>query len=124
MSYRDFIKDVIYGLKVEYGSPAGLEQKSIVSLDLDTGGKSEFVTSKYIDKVIPLPLFRRNEFLKAVGIHQNEAIITADDKQFLLDVDDLGAFVVTPEITTLNDMVVKRIENYEYAMIVTTRQTR
>ena len=117
MSDLIFIKDVIYGLKMEYGSSATFA-KNALTINLDTGVKSGTTTTKYVDRVIPLPLDRRNAFLKSVGVHK-ETLVNLNDQQFLIDRDDLGTFVVAEE-DTINGMKIKQIEFFEYALILTT----
>lgn len=113
----DFVKDVIYGLKMEYGSPATFTKKS-ETVNLETGVKGGATTSKYVDRVIALPLDRRNAFLKSVGIHSKELLMNQNQQQFLVDRSDLGAFQVKEE-DKINGKIIKLVEEFDDALIVT-----
>lgn len=87
MSNLQFIADVIYGLKVEYGEPI-VVGSHVFTIEQQTGQKTDNPITFPICMAIPLPENLREAFLKSVGI-KKEGMLEAGQRQFLIDKADI-----------------------------------
>jgi hypothetical protein len=93
----DFIKDVIYGLKRDYGSRITIKRETTGSVNIETGVRSVTTEQVQIEKAIRLPTR-----LKALRLH--ESFRDQYDIDILIDKKDLGGFVPrNDDIVLLDD---------------------
>lgn len=123
MSDKDFIKDVIYGLKIEYGEPVTFRKETNV-VNLDTGNKTTTVDQFIINKAIPLPINLRASFLKTIGISKL-SYLEPGQREILIDKSDIPA---TKEIKLHNRVIINgateeivKFDDYDFAMIAVTK---
>jgi len=116
----DWIADVIYGLKMEYGQPITFRKKTTSSTNYDTGQVTKTVTSKYIENAVPLPLNLRKAFLKTVGINK-VAEVASGEFEILVDKVDLDGLVpeANDQVQAYGDTTtIIRTEDYSQAYIL------
>lgn len=118
MSQLDFIQDVIYNLKHEYGSFATFRKLAPVGYDPKTGEQSFTETSFSISKIIPLPTEERQKWWRQLGVQQVGNIDYAD-VEFLVDSRDIpSGFTLEPNLQMIFNgklFVLKTAENYTHA---------
>lgn len=113
-----FIKDIIYGLKHEYGT-AGVIVRQTESFNIKTGQKT-FVDVFRVNagKVIFLP-FSWRKFIAQKG---KGGIQTVGTQEILVDKDDLPASIKIKAGDFLNAkgqrIDIGEVDDYEYAFIV------
>jgi hypothetical protein len=120
MSDLDFIKDVIYGLKQEYGQQATIRHETR-TVNPDTGASTSTNVDFGIPLAIPLPLNLRAAFMKTVGISRM-AYLEPGQREVLIDKDDIPA----DKTIALHDKIlfgarveeITKVDDYEYAMIL------
>lgn len=120
----NFIEDVIYGLKVEYGKPITAVNVSKDGINYETGKQDTSESSLMIPLMIELPISLRQAFLKSVGIHKI-GYLESGEQEFLIDANDLiDDFEITNEsylLTETRRLKVKSIEKYEGLLIVVAK---
>ncbi len=119
---HEFIKDVIYNLKMEYGESCDFIIKGEEAFNVLSGLKTADVFNLYVDKIIALPLDRRAAFLKSVGIHSS-AYVEVGTQQFLLDADDVIGHEpkINDKLTIAGkNQDIKLVEKFPSAYILTT----
>ncbi len=123
MNDLEFIKDVIYGLKQEYGQLAEIRKETRV-VNPDTGVVTPTYESISIPLVIPLPINLRAAFMKTVGISRM-GYLEPGQREVLIDKDDMPA----GKIIEIHDRIlfgtkeeeIIKTDDYEYAMILVTK---
>jgi hypothetical protein len=118
----DFIKDVIYNLKMEYGEEA-VVHKTSKAMNLNTGIISSTTTDLKVSKAIPLPINIRAFFARAVGISKM-AYLEPGQREILIDLVDF------PNGIEIHDQVqfgtnppeeIQRIDKYPFAAILISK---
>lgn len=124
MSDLDFIADVIYGLKNEYGLPMTFGRKTS-SVNLQTGVKVDTIDSFPIALAIPLAENIREQFVKSIS-GRREAFLQTGQRQILVDTSDIPVGKsIDPEGFVDYDggrAEINKVENYKYGLIVTVTQ--
>jgi hypothetical protein len=117
-----FIKDVIYGLKREYGEPIQFIRE-ITDLNTSTGLKSiTQVLNIRISKAVMLPFSWRKYFADK----EKGKIQDIGTQEILIDKKDLNIIPVTGDIiqTSYAKRDIKAVDDYEYSYIVTVLTLR
>lgn len=117
-----FISETIYGLKIEYGEEITVGTHNWTT-DQATGIKTDAPTSFAISMAIPLPEILRESFFLKLGI-QKAGRLQKGQREFLIDKSDLQTPII--ENKSFIDYNGKRadvqtVDDYIYAMIVTTQ---
>lgn len=121
MNDKIFIRDVIYGLKHEYGEPIKIRRYS-QSTNLDTGAVSrEIITEVSIDKAVLLPFNIRATFAKTVGV-SSLAYLEPGQREILIDNDDLGSHKLQIHdrvlIGTIEEEIIREPEVYDFGTML------
>jgi hypothetical protein len=120
MSDLEFIKDVIYGLKQEYGEPATVRRESR-TVNPDTGAVTKTNVDFGISLAIPLPLNLRAAFMKTVGISRM-GYLEPGQREVLIDKDDIptGNKIEPHDRIIFKERIeeIIKTDDYEFAMIL------
>lgn len=114
-----FIKDVIYGLKTEYGSMYTISRKTETT-NLTTGAITQ-VGTDFPMLIIAMPETLRQMFAKQIG-SVRQGYLPPAQRELLIDIEDIPVGFEA----RVNDTVIvegktynlEKIENYIYAMIL------
>lgn len=120
-----FIKDNIYHLKHEYGSPAVFIKRIIGTVNFATGKQTSTSDSFNIGKIIPLPIEERQKWWRSLGL-QKVGNVDYGDEEFLVDIGDVpsGKSLETGMEMQFNgrQLEIKTAENYTYAFRIVATQ--
>jgi hypothetical protein len=121
MSDLIFIKDVIYGLKQEYGELLEIRKENRF-INTDTGASTTNYEKFDIPLAVPLPLNLRAAFMKTVGINRM-AYLEPGQREILIDKDDIpiGMLIEIHDravFTSGRIAEIVKIDDYEFAMIL------
>lgn len=122
MNDLDFIADVIYGLKLEYGKTLTFKDETR-QIDALTGAVTSTPQADIIVPLaIPLPINMRAAFLKAVGINRM-GYLEPGEREILIDNTDLAG--ADPQsllhryiITGSKKEEITKVEDYEFGSIL------
>lgn len=127
MNDRVFIKDVLYGLKLEYGERLVIT-KPVNTIDLDTGGVTSTSTQFVIQNGILMPTNLRALFAKLIGINRF-VYLEQGEREILIDNSDIptGQILeihdrVVPNSTNRTEEIVRKPEVFDYGTILVTKQ--
>jgi hypothetical protein len=119
---HNLVRDVIYGLKREYGEEAVLTREA--STFDPTTGKNIFTRyTQYIPLAIPLPMTLRQQFLKTLGVHK-AGFLESGVSEVLIDAEDLD---IKPKPQWQirfgsKDADIVTVEDYGEALLLTTKE--
>lgn len=119
-----FIKDVIYGLKIEYGTNMLIGRWN-GTMNPRTGMKDFDRIVTKLAKAIPLPVTMRQQFLKSLGVLK-AGNLEFGDREILIDTDDLDVTPVPGDFTVYKNFFgdIKSVENYGQAIILIVREIK
>lgn len=124
MSDLDFIADVIYDLKHEYGETIIVGSKT-TNFDAKTGNQNATITEFTIKRAIPLP-WNVRQFFARFREGRKEGFLNVGERQILIDIADIPKGATVPTINgyikyngTYSDIV--SVESYEYAIILAVK---
>lgn len=121
MNQLEFIRDVIYNLKHEYGSFAMFRKLVPVAFDPKTGQQSFTEYNFNISRIIPLPVEERQRWWRQLGVLK-VGNIEYGDEEFLIDSRDVpSGFTIEAGMQMFFNsrrFQIKTVENYTHAFRV------
>jgi hypothetical protein len=117
-----WIKDVIYGLKREFGRPITLTWLNAPTMNYATGVKTQNPVSITLSRAIPLPRNQRIQFLQSIGTIKVSPL-DIGEREILIDKSDVPANSLPMD--TLNEVthddkksIVKSVDSYPEAYLL------
>jgi hypothetical protein len=119
-----FIRDVIYGLKQEYGSEGYIVRQTEV-IDLSTGVKTPTdVFRVFVPKMVLLPFSWRKKF----GVQSKGGIEYVGSQEILVDKSDLPAGITLETGDFINAkgqrVDIGEVNNFEFAFLLQSKSLR
>jgi hypothetical protein len=117
-----FIRDVIYGLKLEYGA-AGFVVRQSETIDLNTGIKTFTDTFRiFVPKMVFLPFSWRKKF----GVPSKGGIEYIATQEILIDKSDLTVDLETGDFINAKGQRIDigTVDNYEYAFLIQAKSLK